>query len=73
MRLTRWAVASSRPRWHLGHGANCRVAEVEDFFVDGLERWRKAMNLEQMVLCHSLGYIAVASQSGIRSASNGSS
>ena len=53
---------SSRPRWHLGHGANCKVAEVEDFFVDGLERWRKAMNLEQMVLMgHSLGgYIAVA-------------
>jgi pimeloyl-ACP methyl ester carboxylesterase len=30
---------SSRPRWHLGHGIECRVEEAEAFFVDGLEAW----------------------------------
>jgi cardiolipin-specific phospholipase len=53
---------SSRPRWHLEHGAACKVSEAEDFFVDGLERWRRAVGLERMVLMgHSLGgYLAVA-------------
>lgn len=53
---------SSRPRWHLDHGASCKVSEAEDFFVDGLERWRHEMRLDRMVLMgHSLGgYLAVA-------------
>ena len=53
---------SSRPRWHLGKGENCAVEDAENFFVDGLERWRDAMQLEKMVLMgHSVGgYLAVA-------------
>ena len=53
---------SSRPRWRLGHGSSCKVSDAEDFFVDGLERWRAAMKIEKMVLMgHSLGgYLAVA-------------
>jgi cardiolipin-specific phospholipase len=53
---------SSRPRWHLGHGIECRVEEAEAFFVDGLEAWRAAMRIEKMVLMgHSLGgYVAIA-------------
>lgn len=53
---------SSRPRWHLGHGIECRVEEAEAFFVDGLEAWRVAMRIEKMVLMgHSLGgYVAIA-------------
>lgn len=41
---------SSRPRWHLGKGENCAVEDAEDFFVDGLERWRNAMQVEHMLL-----------------------
>ena len=53
---------SSRPRWHLDHGIKCKVSDAEDFFVDGLERWRRAMKIERFVLMgHSLGgYLAVA-------------
>ena len=53
---------SSRPRWELGHGEACNVADAEDFFVGGLERWRVAMKIDRMVLMgHSLGgYLAVA-------------
>ena len=34
---------SSRPSWHLPKGEGSSVDEVEDFFVDGLERWRATM------------------------------
>lgn len=53
---------SSRPRWKLGHGTACKVEDAEDFFLDGLEKWRDAMKLDTMVLMgHSLGgYLSVA-------------
>lgn len=53
---------SSRPSWTLGHGQSCPVSDAEAFFLDGLEQWREAMELDKMVLCgHSLGgYLAVA-------------
>ena len=53
---------SSRPRWTLGHGKNCRVDDAEAYFISGLEQWREAMKLDRMVLMgHSLGgYLAVA-------------
>jgi len=39
-----------------------RVDEAEEFFLDGLEKWRQAMKLDKMTLMgHSLGgYLAVA-------------
>lgn len=47
---------SARPKWELEG-----VTETEEFFVDSLERWRKANNVEKMILCgHSLGgYLSV--------------
>jgi len=53
---------SSRPSWHLPKGDSSSVDEVEDFFIDGLERWRAAMKFEKMVLMgHSVGgYLAIA-------------
>ena len=53
---------SSRPKWCLGHGQDCLVEDAENFFIDGLERWRASMRIEKMVLMgHSLGgYLAVA-------------
>mmetsp|Transcript_2211 Transcript_2211/g.6665 ORF Transcript_2211/g.6665 Transcript_2211/m.6665 type:complete len:381 (+) Transcript_2211:44-1186(+) len=53
---------SSRPRWRLAQGESADVAEVEEFFVGGLERWRKSMKIDRMVLLgHSIGgYLAVA-------------
>ncbi|CBN79068.1 conserved unknown protein [Ectocarpus siliculosus] len=47
---------SSRPRWDLEG-----VKETEAFFVDSLERWRQANEVDKMVLCgHSLGgYLSV--------------
>lgn len=47
---------SSRPRWTLGHGTECEVEHAEAFFVEGLEEWREAMQIDRMVLMgHSLG------------------
>lgn len=47
---------SSRPRWEIEG-----VEATETFFVESLERWRKANELEKIVLCgHSLGgYLSV--------------
>ena len=47
----------------LGHGMSSRpeflcetTEEAEDWFVESLEAWREAMDIEQMILCgHSLG------------------
>lgn len=42
---------SSRPKF------DCKTTwDTESFFVESLEGWRKAMNIDKMVLCaHSLG------------------
>ena len=47
---------SDRPEWHLPTGLRCELAEAEDFWIDRVEAWREAMQLERMVLCgHSVG------------------
>lgn len=40
---------SSRPRWHLSKGASCPVPKAEEFFVEGIERWREKMKIDKMV------------------------
>ena len=56
---------SSRPRFELkekGQGLDGEVDMTEQFFVESLEAWRKAHNLDKMTLCgHSMGgYFSIA-------------
>lgn len=52
---------SSRPAWKLGYG-DAPLPEVEAFFIDSLERWRRSLALGPILLCgHSVGgYLSVA-------------
>eukprot|EP00747_Dinoflagellata_sp_TGD_P170355 gnl/TRDRNA2_/TRDRNA2_201685_c0_seq1.p1 gnl/TRDRNA2_/TRDRNA2_201685_c0~~gnl/TRDRNA2_/TRDRNA2_201685_c0_seq1.p1 ORF type:complete len:378 (+),score=49.27 gnl/TRDRNA2_/TRDRNA2_201685_c0_seq1:72-1136(+) len=47
---------SSRPKWAPGIGHEADINATEEFFVEPLEAWRKAMGFERMVLLgHSMG------------------
>jgi cardiolipin-specific phospholipase len=53
---------SSRPAWNKGFGEAVELKVAEDYFVDTLEEWRKAMKLKKMIVVgHSIGgYLSVA-------------
>lgn len=53
---------SSRKPWAAGMGADCPLEVSEDFWIAGIEGWRRTMGIERMVLCgHSVGgYLSVA-------------
>ena len=53
---------STRKAWTLGYGEESDLAEVEGYFVDALDEWRRRKNYQRITLCgHSVGgYLSVA-------------